>query len=75
MSLVCDRSSTEVKEHYEALLHDLALIEQDLIHFPTDSDDFISKANASTDENKAPPIKNKTNKVVKVKYGSEEEHR
>jgi len=73
LALVCGRSSTEVKEHYEALLHDLALIEEGLVDFPTDTDDFISKGNASIDEKKDPPTKNKTKKVVK--HWSEEEHR
>jgi len=54
-------------------LHDLALIEEGLIDFPTDTDDFISKGNASIDEKKDPPTKNKTKKVVK--HWSEEEHR
>jgi len=40
---------------------------------PTYLDGFISKSNVSTDENKAPPTKNKTKKVVK--HWSEVEHR
>ncbi|RHN56764.1 putative transcription factor MYB-HB-like family [Medicago truncatula] len=74
IGLVCGRSSTEVKEHYETLLHDLALIEEGLVDFSTNSDDFII-SKASTDENKAPPTKNKTKKVVRVKHWTEEEHR
>jgi len=50
LTLVCGRS-TEVKEQYKALLHDLALIEEGLIDFPTDSKYFISKVNASIDKN------------------------
>jgi len=51
----------------------LAFIDADHVKFPTHSDGFISKENASTDENKAPPLKNK---IKKGQYHwDEEQHR
>lgn len=51
----------------------LAFIDADHVKFPTHSDGFISKENASTDENKVPPL---VNKIKKGHYHwDEEQHR